>query len=214
MANKEKISAIMDNELLDQSVIHSLVVNKQHSDVWHDYHLIGDVMRGDASTSCDWNIADKVAVALEGESAHFLEPQSSFSSSSVEPIIEQPTPSLVRQTLPRWVASLTQIGVAACVSLVVIFGVQEYHSVSIPAEVNSDMPLSVLQTIPFTGTAEPVSLGSAPTDNVSSTQDSQLMEQRRRINAMLQDYELQLRLNASDGRLIHVLSDQSLVTEP
>ena len=93
---------------------------------------------------------------------------------------------------------------AACVSLAVIVGVQQYNGgddsvVDSPA----DSQLPVLQTIPFSGTAEPVSLtrDSVRTNNHNAPSEAQVMEQRRRINAMLQDYELQLRLNADDGSI-------------
>ncbi len=65
-----------------------------------------------------------------------------------------------------------------------------------PAQPEAEQ-LPVLQTIPFAGSAEPVSLTR---DSVakSSNESVNVQEQRRRINALLQDYELQLRLNSED----------------
>ncbi len=83
-------------------------------------------------------------------------------------------------------------------------GVQQYNGGDegiVGTSAESQMP--VLQTIPFSGTAEPVSLtrDSVRSNNHNAPSEAQVMEQRRRINAMLQDYELQLRLNAEDGSI-------------
>ncbi|MGR5457161.1 RseA family anti-sigma factor, partial [Vibrio alfacsensis] len=83
----------------------------------HNYHLIGDVMRGDEPQSLDWNIAESVASALENEPAH--------TSDIVMPIESQPTPSQAKRLLPAWITQFGQVAVAACVSLAVILGVQQ-----------------------------------------------------------------------------------------
>ena len=82
---------------------------------------------------------------------------------------------------------------AACVSLAVIVGVQQYNK---PVEgQSSDSP--VFNTLPMMGQASPVSLG-VPAENASAPANSnqQVQDQRRRVNALLQDYELQRRLHA------------------
>ncbi|MGL5653480.1 MAG: anti sigma-E factor RseA C-terminal domain-containing protein, partial [Vibrio sp.] len=67
--------------------------------------------------------------------------------------------------------------------------------------------LPVLQTIPLAGSAEPVSLTR---DSVEKhAPDSTMQEQRRRVNALLQDYELQLRLN-SENAVSHQHSVESV----
>jgi sigma-E factor negative regulatory protein RseA len=93
--------------------------------------------------------------------------------------------------------------VAACVSLVVVLGVQQYGG-SDPA---APEQLPVLQTIPFAGSAEPVSLTRDSVEKPAS--EANLQEQRKRVHAMLEDYELQLRLNsdASPMQDAHLESD-------
>ena len=88
---------------------------------------------------------------------------------------------------------LTQMGVAACVSLAVIVGVQHYNGQSDSAQ-QPEAP--VFNTLPMMGKASPVSLGVPADASAGSGQQAQVREQRRRINAMLQDYELQRRLHA------------------
>lgn len=202
MADKEKISALLDGEDLDQSIINALTVDKDSEQSWHDFNLIGDVMRGDAPQCKQWNIAGNVALALDAEPAHTGAVVTNIETIA-QPMMteEQPTPFTAKRTLPAWLSQFGQVAVAACVSLAVIVGVQQYdgNGSNLTTTTSNDVP--VLQTIPFTGKAEPVSLNTNMVDNNQTPSESQLMEQRRRINSMLQDYELQLRFNAEDGSI-------------
>ncbi len=51
MADKEKLSALMDGELVDKALIQELEQDQESRDAWQNYHLIGDVMRGEAPAS-------------------------------------------------------------------------------------------------------------------------------------------------------------------
>jgi len=223
MADKEKISALVDGEELDQSIINALTVDKESEQSWHDFNLIGDVIRGDAPQCKEWNIAGSVALALDNEPAHVGLTDFSAEPDVIVPVVDtpvidirtaqhtesQPTPRQAKRTLPAWLTQFGQVAIAASVSLAVIVGVQQYNGgddALVADATNSQLP--VLQTIPFGGKAEPVSLTR---DSVrtgahnSAPSEAQLMEQRRRINAMLQDYELQLRFNAEDGSIDRTL---------
>ncbi|MFV0574989.1 MAG: RseA family anti-sigma factor [Vibrio sp.] len=200
MTNKQQISALMDGELIDQTLISEIEQDSEAQESWNHYHLIGDTLRGEAPSNPSWNIAASVAMALENEPAHSKvfsahSTTTETSDNKVTPILEaQPKPEKARFTMPSWLSNLTQIGVAACVSLVVVLGVQQYSSSESTNVAAADADqLPVLQTVPFAGSAEPVSLTR---DSVRPTSDeAQAMEQHRRANALLQDYELQLRLN-------------------
>ncbi|MCG7499063.1 anti-sigma E factor [Vibrio sp. Of7-15] len=204
MADKEKLSALMDGEAIEPSLIASLTDDKKSSETWQNFHLVGDVMRGDAPECKEWNIADSVALALENEPAHSVNKLESVDTF----VEEQPTPQEVKRTLPTWLTQFGQVAIAACVSLAVIVGVQQYNGGE--GELNPAEQLPVLNTIPFAGSVEPVSL-TRDTVRHSASDEAQLMEQRRRINAMLQDYELQLRLNAQDGSINRELLEQELI---
>ncbi|CAM3144108.1 Anti-sigma-E factor RseA [Vibrio neptunius] len=206
MADKEKLSALMDGELVDKALIGELEQDQASLQIWKNYHLIGDVMRGEAPEKPEWNIADSVALALEDEPAH-----STFTAGKIADInrIEsQPTPSQARRQLPAWLSQFGQVAVAACVSLAVILGVQQYSG-SDPSQPETEQ-LPVLQTIPFTGSAEPVSLTRFSVEQQTAASEANIQEQRRRINAMLQDYELQLRLN-SDSAAEHNDNPETVV---
>ncbi|MEZ9229701.1 RseA family anti-sigma factor [Vibrio amylolyticus] len=197
MADQEKLSALMDGEVVDKALISEIEIDQESLDTWKNYHLIGDVMRGDTPKVEEWNIAGSVALALENEPTHRLVDSNNTSSSNVselatQRIEAQPTPKQAKRHLPEWMTQFGQVAVAACVSLAVILGVQQYGG----AESSSVDQLPVLQTVPLSGSAEPVSLSR---DSVEKpNQNVNVQEQRRRVNAMLLDYELQLRLN-SDG---------------
>lgn len=205
MADKEKLSALMDGETIDKALIVDLESDQESMNTWQSYHLIGDVMRGDAPETKNWNIADSVAAALEDEPAHSAMPNLHQVNvePTVAPIEEQPKPQQAKRQLPAWLQQFGQVAVAACVSLAVVLGVQQYGG----SDPVAPEQLPVLQTIPFAGSAEPVSLTRESVERPAS--EANLQEQRKRVHAMLEDYELQLRLNsdASPMEDAHLESD-------
>jgi len=198
MSNKENISALIDGESIDRSLISTLENDSEAYQKWKNYHLIGDVIRGDAPESVNWDIADRVAAALEDEPAH---------STLVSPMAEsQPSPAEAKKSLPQWLTQFSQVAVAACVSFVVILGVQQYGG-SVDGDPSAAGDIPVLQTIPIAGSVEPVSLTRESvrpkTDSSdAAVQEDRLAEQRYRINTFLQDYELQLRLSQARDQSI------------
>ncbi|ALV91357.1 MULTISPECIES: anti-sigma-E factor RseA [Pantoea] len=188
---KEKLSALMDGETLDNELLASLSKDADLQKSWESYHLIRDTMRGDVGEVLHFDISARVAAAIA------LEPARKVTTLIPE---AQPEPSRWEK-MPfwrrggTWTAQLAQIGVAACVSLAVIVGVQHYNNQpGSGATEASDSP--AFNTLPMMGKASPVSLG-VPSDAFdTNSSNQQVQEQRRRVNAMLQDYELQRRLHA------------------
>ncbi|WP_159565176.1 anti-sigma-E factor RseA [Budvicia diplopodorum] len=182
---KEKLSALMDGETVDNDVINALSQDRAIQQSWHRYHLVRDTLRGDIGDVIHMDIAGKVAAALEFEPALNV----------TRPIVSQPHPD-TWQKMPfwnkvrPWFTQVGQIAVAACVSLAVIVGVQQYNQ----TDSDSLPEAPVFNTIPLGGQASPVSFDVA-NDGAQNT-NQQAQEQRKRINAMLQDYELQRRLHA------------------
>lgn len=196
MADKELLSALMDGDTVDNALITKLEQDLESQEIWQNYHLISDVMRGEGPKTANWNIAESVSAALEAESAHIKEPE--VNTAPVPLIESQPTPRQAKRHLPAWLGQLGQVGIAACVSMAVIFGVQQYGSNG--NEVKPTDPFPVLQTVPLAGSVEPVSLTRDSVPATSNTlSESQKEQQRRRITSMLQDYELQLRLTAENA---------------
>ncbi|HDY7472331.1 TPA: sigma-E factor negative regulatory protein [Vibrio vulnificus] len=201
MADKEKLSALMDGEIVDKALIKEIAQDDDVLASWRNYHLIGDVMRGEAPQQPEWNIAESVALALESEPVHSLHQQKVIELTQMPPE-SQPLPQQARRQLPAWLSQFGQVAVAACVSLAVILGVQQYGGSDSAAPQADQLP--VLQTIPFAGSAEPVSLTRESVEK--SMSESSIQEQRKRVHAMLRDYELQLRLNSDSS---HIAGEQS-----
>lgn len=208
MADKEKLSALMDGELVDKALISELAQDQESLQVWKDYHLIGDVMRGEAPAHPEWNIAESVALALENEPAHSLLDRTNVTHIREAITESQPEPKKARRQLPTWLTQFGQVAVAACVTLAVVVGVQQYGGDGSATDGSSDK-LPVLQTVPFAGSAEPVSWTRESAERQMN--EVNVQEQRRRISAMLQDYELQLRLNSGDTE--HQMVDPETVVE-
>ncbi|RJX70505.1 anti-sigma E factor [Vibrio sinensis] len=199
MADKEKLSALMDGELVDKALIVELEKDQESLQAWQNYHLIGDVMRGDTPQCKEWNIAESVALALENEPAYNQFDLNKVAKLDDARLESQPLPSKAKASLPTWLTQFGQVAVAASVSLAVIVGVQQYDGTDSAVSEVDQFP--VLQTVPFAGSAEPVSLTRNEVEQPNSRGEVNVQEQHRRINAMLQDYELQLRLNSESSSL-------------
>ena len=113
---KEKLSALMDGETLDNELLNELERSSEMQKTWESYHLIRDTLRGDTSEVLHFDISARVMAAIENEPVR-----------QTVPLIpeSQPAPHQWRQMpfwqkVRPWASSLTQMGVAACVSLAVI----------------------------------------------------------------------------------------------
>ncbi|MBS0849074.1 anti-sigma-E factor RseA [Citrobacter sp. JGM124] len=205
---KEQLSALMDGESLDSELLSDLSKDTSLQESWKSYHLIRDVLRGDSSDVLHFDISTNVMAAIANESAKSAVPLITESQPKPEQWQKMPFWRRVRP----WASHLTQAGVAACVSLAVIVGVQQYHG-SPEAELQPDSP--VFNTMPMIGKASPVSLGVPSDTSMSgSATQQQAQEQRRRINAMLQDYELQRRLHAGQSQFEQVSPQQAAIQVP
>ncbi|ATM94815.1 anti-RNA polymerase sigma factor SigE [Yersinia frederiksenii] len=198
---KEKLSALMDGETLDSELIGSLSKDKTLQQSWQSYHLIRDTLRGDVGEVLHLDIASRVAEALKKEPARFV--PIAVPESQPQPHVWQKMPFW--QKVRPWASQLTQVGVAACVSLAVIVGVQQYNQ---PASSNLQSEAPAFNTLPMMGKASPVSFGAPAGDSLDKTQVGG--EQRHLVNMLtqLQDFELQRRLPQTD-----VLQESSSTTK-
>ncbi|WP_340615656.1 anti-sigma-E factor RseA [Xenorhabdus entomophaga] len=189
---REKLSALMDGEALDSEVVHLVSEDTAMQKQWGRYHLVRDVMRGDVGDVLHLDIASQVALALEKEPVQ-INPAAVLES--------QPEPETWGRMpfwgkIRPWASQITQVGIAACVSLTVIIGVQQYNSSSsVDTDIQSDTP--VFNTLPVMGSASPVGLAT-PVDDEAFGGDlsMQVRESNKRIDAMLQQYELTRRIHS------------------
>ena len=163
---KEKLSALMDGETLDNELLNELSRSSEMQNR-ESYHLIRDTLRGDTAEVLQFDISARVMAAIENEPVR-----------QTAPLIpeSQPAPHQWRQMpfwnkVRPWASSLTQMGVAACVSLAVIVGVQHYNGQSDSAQ-QPEAP--VFNTLPMMGKASPVSLGVPADASAGSGQQAQV----------------------------------------
>ncbi|MGR3807072.1 anti sigma-E protein, RseA [Pasteurella testudinis DSM 23072] len=177
---KELLSAYLDGEYQNDYLLDSLCQDEELQQAWNRYHLVRTVMRKETPVLLGTDFTAKMAELIESEPTPHL--------------VAQPTPIEVgkqpfMQKLKGWLAPLSQVAVAASVCLVAVFGVQSYLQTDNGVQV-ADNP--VLQTLPFTNNVQQVSY-NAPSQDVPT--QAQLEQQSKRINMMLQNYELQRRTN-------------------
>ncbi|MCG3462388.1 anti-sigma-E factor RseA [Xenorhabdus bovienii] len=196
---REKLSALMDGEALDSEVVRLIAEDTVMQKQWERYHLIRDTLRGDVGDVGDvlhLDIASRVALALEKEPIHINPAAIPESQPKPETWQKMPFWNKIRP----WASQMTQVGIAACVSLAVIIGVQQYNSDgSVDADTQSDTP--VFNTLPVMGSASPVGL-AAPVDDeaLGSDLNMQVRESNKRIDAMLQQYELSRRIHSEQNQ--------------
>lgn len=178
MSNHEKLSAFVDSELNDKGFLSDLIEDKQMVDQFSRYQLIGDVMRGDTLDDVKIDIASSVMSALDNEPT-VMAPQTIRA--------EEASRAIPNNVVPLF-KKVGQYAIAASVAASVVIGVQINT-----AQQDSLTPAPVLDTVPFVGVAEPVSLQAQPA-NVDKLTEQQELEQRRKINALLQDHTLQQRM--------------------
>lgn len=184
---KEQLSAFMDGEMTDSALIKSLSTETTLQQDWQRYHLIRDTLRGDLPALIDLDISARVAAAIENDS---VAGRTETLIIEAQPKPEQYVRFSLWQKIRPWSSQIAQVGMAACVSLAVIAGVQQYNQ---PENSNSASDTPVFNTLPIMGQASPVSLG-VPGDGYNGSSPQKIQEQRHRVNALMQDYELQRRL--------------------
>ena len=193
-ANKERISALVDGELQDNVLLEQLSAEAELADTFARYHLYGDALRNDLPKHLHLDLSDSIMAALADEAPHAV---SSFGNAELQygandqsyQAIAEPESNVVRPTFGRRFAPIMryagQFAIAASVSAALIVGVQQYSQ--------QDMQAPVLNTVPLSGSATPVSLNYKRQPQQAS-QEQALLEQQRRIHELLMDHELQQRL--------------------
>lgn len=225
----ESISSLVDNysPSTDDSVSTHLVDNMlkdEHlSSAWQNYHLIGDVLRDEVPQSLQLDLSDKISAAIAQE-ATILSPNLStqVSQSHNENVDKgtainydesvKKTNSVVDATnrfkakVSALVKPLGQVAIAASAAALMIVGVQN-NVTDGPSAVT---PSQVVQTVPLTGYANPVSFSvqsnQAVTNPQSKGQTQQVMNeqlvadraaQQRRLQALLKDHNQQVKLGSN-----------------
>ena len=186
--SKERVSALMDNQLHSEQSLKALLDDPSASATWERYHLIGDALRDELPEQLDLSLLQRIADALEQE-----------------PVVLAPKPRLsllsaVKPNVKKFIQVAGQYGIAASVAVVVLVGVQQYQQTD-----TSIKQGPVLNTVPVGGgSAMPVSVNynseriNTPQQKSSAMSEQQLQEQRQRIARFIQDHQLQQRLSPAE----------------
>ncbi|MEN8779078.1 MAG: sigma-E factor negative regulatory protein [Glaciecola sp.] len=175
----EQLSAWVDGEA-STTRVDDVKADVQLQQKWQDYHLMGDTLRGDEVLLTDKSLLESIADALDDEPTVLA-------------------PSTKSRVIPIWqnVVSLgkqsSQFAVAAGVAAVMILGVQNYNT-------EATQPFMTAPTSGPQGGLAPVSLSQSRTIQTPEQQLNErqaLLEQRKRINALLVDHQQQVRLQAA-----------------
>ncbi len=152
---------------------------------WKSYHLIRDGLRKELPVNIHFDIADKVAQALEAEPA-ILAPKKTW----------RDIPLAIK--IVPFAKQGGQMAIAASVAVVMIIGVQQLNQANVNQPFNAAPPIPGIQ-----GGLSPVSF-----DQVRNVPDSDGVEQRRRINAYMTDHKQQLRF-----KTMQISNDESTMME-
>ncbi|MFA9500143.1 sigma-E factor negative regulatory protein [Mannheimia sp. E30BD] len=172
----EYLSAYMDGQNVDKEFVETLINSPELQQKWASYHTIRSVMQGDEAI-LGVDFSTKMEALLENKE---IESQEN---------VEKSRGLLLK--LKRWGTPIMQAGIAASVCLVVVFGVNSFNT---SEDVAQTQP--VLQTLPFSNSVEAVSYNGPEKEQPTA---EQLELQQRKINALLENYELQRRTNAVQG---------------
>lgn len=178
-ADNEKLSALIDDEVVDEALLDKLITNELQQATFSRYQLIGDVMRSEVSgplLNCD--ISQKVMAEIKEQS--FPEKITRLDT-AVNNVQSQESRNIL-----SFVKRFGQYAIAASVAGVVVVT----SLVTSPSVVeSSNGTLEVLNTVPFGGSVAPVSLQATHKQSKQA-----IKEHNVRLEALLKDHQLQLQI--------------------
>lgn len=190
MQNRETLSAYMDGHNVNGEFTETVCTSSELQQKWASYHTIRSVMRGEEQI-LGADFSAKMATLLEDE------------------VIEAAQPTVEKKglllKLKRWSTPIMQAGIAASVCLVAVLGVNIVNSNNEVAQVEQP----VLQTLPFSNSVQQVSYNAPAKEQPTA---EQLEYQQRRINALLQNHELQRRTNVGAVVLSETEKEKSQIS--
>lgn len=190
MQNRETLSAYMDGHNVNGEFTETVCTSSELQQKWASYHTIRSVMRGEEQI-LGADFSAKMAALLEDEVIE-----------AVQPTVEKKGLLL---KLKRWSTPIMQAGIAASVCLVAVLGVNIVNSNNEVAQVEQPM----LQTLPFSNSVQQVSYNAPAKEQPTA---EQLEYQQRRINALLQNHELQRRTNVGAVVLSETEKEKSQIS--
>ncbi|AGH80027.1 anti sigma-E protein, RseA [Psychromonas sp. CNPT3] len=169
----EQLSALIDNELDNQKTLDSLLQNTEQQDTFSRYHLIGDIMRAETpDILLDIDISAQVLEQIKS--------QGDWVDMTPESL---PTPK--KNNVLKFTKRFGQYAIAASVAGVVVLT----SFMTSQTNTETDTGLEILSTVPFGGSASPVSLMAEPRISKEMVQ-----ERNEHLEALLKDHQLQIQI--------------------
>ncbi|MGQ8820556.1 sigma-E factor negative regulatory protein [Bibersteinia trehalosi] len=182
MQQRETLSAYMDGHDVNGEFTDTLCASSELQQKWADYHAIRSIMRGEEQL-LGADFSAKMAALIEKEEIE------TAVAGDLNATTEKPRGLLLQ--LKRWSTPLMQAGIAASVCFAAVVGVNLMNAESEVAQVEQP----VLQTLPFSNSVQPVSYNSPASEQPTV---EQIEAQQRRVNALLQNHELQRRTHLNN----------------
>jgi len=173
----ETVSSLVDSYQVNDDLFDEIVKDSQLSDTWDRYHLIGDAIRDEVPDTIKIDLSSNIANAIADE------------PTVLAPVAKVSFTEAVKAKVIEFSKPFGQVAIAASVTGLVIINVQQNV-----AENETFAPNQIVQTNPFGGVAEPVSLNYQQNSQVSQKQA--YVEQQRRFQALLQDHQQQIKFTA------------------
>lgn len=170
--NNEQLSAIIDDEAINNALVDELILDEQQQSQFSRYHLIGDVMRGQDNKFLHVDISANVMAEINAQNATQIK-------SSNERVNSQQANNVIsfRKRFAQYAIAASVTGVVVLTSLMNANPEKESHLNRI----------EVLNTVPFGGGVAPVSLQAKRKHS-----PQEIKKYNERLEALLQDHQLQL----------------------
>lgn len=170
ISDRETLSAYMDGHNASGTFAETLCKSAELQQKWANYHAIRSVIRGE-TLLLGQDFSAQMEALLENEQL-------------------EKAPKGLLLKLKSWKNVALQAGIAASVCLATVLSFNAFNQTEEVVQTQSP----VLQTTPFSNSIQPVSY-NAPSQAQPS--QAELEYQQQRINALLQNYELQRRIGTS-----------------
>jgi len=200
-SKSEKISSLVDNyrattedSVFVEQAIDDILNDDDLSNVWQNYHLIGDAMRDELPKSLQLDLSTQINDAIAAEPT-ILSPKVSTSKTSAQSSNELVvTENKFKAKIIEFIKPFGQIAIAASAAGLMIVSVQQNYA-------NNDnvVPSQIVQTTPLAGFANPVSFNYQEPDRQLLQQAilKQKIAQQHRFQALLVDHQQQIKLSTS-----------------
>jgi len=171
---RQLVATLLDSDNVSEQEVEQLINDAETKSIWSRFHLVSDIIKGDAPETIVLNFDQRVQSAISKEPT-LLVPSARRSQSKAK---QEKVPSLMVSNIRDWAQQATGLAIAASVTAVMVLGVQALNSPE-----NSEMPHSAITSLEL---LEVDNLQIAQESNYSQLQENLLDFTRARSKYGLQ----------------------------